>query len=61
MKIDNDPRGRYMPKVALEKIVVTAPILARAWSKYTAVFGEPPHGTEKQLAALFEFCKGVSK
>jgi hypothetical protein len=29
--------------------------LAKAWAKYTAVFGEPPHGTVRQLAAMLEF------
>ena len=26
--------------------------LAIAWRKYVALFGEPPHGTERQLSAL---------
>lgn len=28
------------------------PQLQRAWKRYTDLFGEPPHGTEKQLSAL---------
>lgn len=35
--------------------VVTAESLSRAWSKYTSLFGEEPHGTEKQMAAMLEF------
>jgi hypothetical protein len=26
--------------------------LAKAWAKYTAFYGEPPHGTVRQLAAM---------
>lgn len=33
---------------------VTPEKLAKAWRIYAAFFGEPPHGTEKQLAALLE-------
>jgi hypothetical protein len=29
--------------------------LAAAWSKYTRCFGEPPHGTVKQLGAMLCF------
>lgn len=35
--------------------VVTAESLSRAWSKYTSLLGEEPHGTEKQMAAMLEF------
>lgn len=28
--------------------------LAAAWLRYVELFGEPPHGTEQQLAALIE-------
>jgi hypothetical protein len=30
--------------------------LAEAWTKYTWLFGVPPHGTKKQLAAMLELC-----
>ena len=26
--------------------------LAAAWKKYVELFGEPPHGTERQMGAL---------
>ena len=28
--------------------------LARAWARYTELFGEPPHGTVRQIAAMLE-------
>jgi len=28
--------------------------LAVGWKRYTDLFGEPPHGTKEQLAALLE-------
>lgn len=28
--------------------------LNNGWRRYVELFGEPPHGTEKQLAALLE-------
>jgi hypothetical protein len=28
--------------------------LTDAWKRYTNLFGEPPHGTERQMAALLE-------
>ncbi len=31
-----------------------AAALSKAWSRYNWLFGEPPHGTEKQLAAMLE-------
>lgn len=31
-----------------------AKALQIGWRKYTDLLGEPPHGTEKQLAALIE-------
>jgi hypothetical protein len=43
------------PKDAVEEL---AKNLAFAWSRYVELFGEPPHGTEKQLAALIELCVG---
>lgn len=45
----------------LEKELVC--ILENAWMEYIRTFGEPPHGTEKQLSAMCEFgvFRGVSR
>lgn len=32
--------------------LINAGTLAVAWKRYTDLFGEPPHGTEKQMGAL---------
>jgi hypothetical protein len=34
---------------------MTAKSLVIAWKKYVNLFGESPHGTEKQMAALLVF------
>ena len=31
--------------------------LANAWTRYVELFGEPPHGTLKQIAALLKFVR----
>jgi hypothetical protein len=36
-----------------------AKALVVAWSKYTHAFGQPPHGTYKQLRAMLEFCPNI--
>ena len=38
-------------KIDKEKV---AQALADGWKKYTHWFGQPPHGTVKQMAALLE-------
>jgi hypothetical protein len=40
------------PSAAEERL--TGETLAGAWSKYAEFFGEPPHGTVKQMSALLE-------
>lgn len=30
--------------------------LSEAWGKYVGLFGETPHGTVRQMAALLSFC-----
>ena len=35
--------------------------LSAAWRRYEETFGEPPHGTIKQMAALLEPAKGSPK
>ena len=42
---------RATPKDAVTELSKN---LASAWLRYVELFGEPPHGTEKQLAALIE-------
>lgn len=29
--------------------------LSTAWQRYSAAFGEPPHGTQRQLRAMLSF------
>lgn len=37
-----------------DAVAALAKSLASAWLRYVELFGEPPHGTEQQLAALIE-------
>ena len=37
----------------LERLAMVENIV-EAWHKYSVFFGEPPHGTHKQIAALLE-------
>jgi hypothetical protein len=37
-------------------VTVTPAALNSAWKKYAALFGEDPHGTIPQMAALLELC-----
>jgi len=46
-----DVRGILAPS---EIRLTNAEALKTAWDKYTYLFGEAPHGTEKQMAALAE-------
>jgi hypothetical protein len=39
--------------------VVTPVKLAKAWKRYTELFGVVPHGTTKQLAALLELVQSA--
>ncbi len=38
----------------LDAAKLSAQGLAKAWARYAEFFGEVPHGTEKQMAALLE-------
>ena len=39
-----------------ETINFLSVVLQTAWIKYKNLFGEQPHGTQKQLLAMLEFC-----
>jgi hypothetical protein len=39
-----------------EGIVRMAGFLNEAWRKYQSLFGEAPHGTVNQLAAMLQLC-----
>ena len=43
----------------MSEVEKAAKLLADGWKKYVALFGEPPHGTEKQMAVLLEFCPAI--
>lgn len=49
-----------MPKAELpiEGVEILAHALGMAWFRYQRNFGEVPHGTPKQLAALIELAGG---
>ncbi len=42
---------------ALNENELSAAQLSAAWSRYVELFGEVPHGTEKQMAVLLELRK----
>lgn len=41
-----------LPDIESEPKLVTAAELREGWRKYIWLFGEPPHGTQRQLAAM---------
>lgn len=41
----------------LDGMAITAAQLSAAWGRYTDFFGEPPHGTGQQMAALLSLVK----
>lgn len=43
---------RLAAKPADESFPISPSSLVAAWSRYVALFGEPPHGTEEQIRAL---------
>jgi hypothetical protein len=50
-----------MKKYNSEPVVRLAESLSKAWVKYREFFGEEPHGTVKQLAAMIELCPEVKE
>jgi hypothetical protein len=43
---------RLAAKAADEDFPMSPALLVDAWKRYVNLFGEPPHGTEKQMRAL---------
>lgn len=44
----------HPPDLISINVTEQAELLARAWKRYVDLFGCPPHGTARQLAALLE-------
>jgi hypothetical protein len=38
-------------------MTITAKALSNGWKRYTELFGDSPHGTVKQMAAMLEMSK----
>jgi len=47
--------------VSDDALLQIAESLSQAWAKYKWLYGVPPHGTKKQLAAMLELCPQVKE
>lgn len=50
------PRATESRRPRRDPILEFAEHLSEAWGKYRRLYGVPPHGTVRQLAAMLELC-----